>query len=336
MTLNFDMAELVGFACEAFLYGCYTILFFLAVYLKLTGPDRQLAHKSPLFIITVILYLLCSTNFALSFAHYYIALSTTGVKGFANLSNSNFTNVNGILVMIAEIMGDLIIIYRCWMLWSKSYWVIIFPSLSATATLVAMVQDERLARHITSSTQRVPSSVVSFTLASFIILLCASAVITTLIVARIWYLSPRKRRDALQGANFPTDTGRAAIVIIIESGMLYLVVQLIYCVVFTLRLPAQNIIAASVIQIYGIAPTLIFIRMFDLLNLRSLSPSSSGTGSNGPVPQSIETRVVFHHSTIASSDPGQLDATEMPEFDRKSRAGELGSNFASTENTSAV
>ena len=54
--------------------GCYTILFILAVYLRLTGPERQPAYKSPLFIITVILYLLCSAHFALDFAHYYITL----------------------------------------------------------------------------------------------------------------------------------------------------------------------------------------------------------------------------------------------------------------------
>ena len=113
-----------------------------------------------------------------------------------------------------------------------------------------MIQVERIAKHITAGTQRVPSSVISWTIVPFILLLCASAVITILIVARIWYLSPRKRRDALQGINFPTSTGRAAIVITIESGMLYLIAQLIYCVVFVLRLPSQNILAASVIQIY--------------------------------------------------------------------------------------
>ena len=55
------------------------------------------------------------------------------------------------------------------------------------------------------SSQRVPSSIVLWGLASFIILSCTSVVITTLIVARIWYLSPRKRHNAL-GMNFPTDT----------------------------------------------------------------------------------------------------------------------------------
>lgn len=102
---------------------------------------------------------------------------------------------------------------------------------------------------MSKSSQHASTSIVQWGLASFVILLCANTVVTILIVARIWYLSPRKRSDAL-GANFPTDTGRAAIVITIESGMLYLVVQLVYCVLFVLRHPAQNIFLGIAVQIY--------------------------------------------------------------------------------------
>ncbi|KAH9985033.1 hypothetical protein BJV77DRAFT_1034535 [Russula vinacea] len=69
MTISFDMAALVGFGCEAFFMliahsslGCYTILFVLAVYLKLYGPNA-----TPI----VFLYLSCSTQFALEFSHFY-------------------------------------------------------------------------------------------------------------------------------------------------------------------------------------------------------------------------------------------------------------------------
>ena len=102
---------------------------------------------------------------------------------------------------------------------------------------------------MSKSSQHASTSIVQWGLASFVISLCADTVVTILIVARIWYLSPRKRSDAL-GANFPTDTGWAAIVITIESGVLYLVVQLIYCVLFVLRHPAQNIFLGIAVQIY--------------------------------------------------------------------------------------
>jgi hypothetical protein len=36
---------------------------------------------------------------------------------------------------VIEILGQLIIIYRCWVLWSKNYWVIIVPCLGPLATI---------------------------------------------------------------------------------------------------------------------------------------------------------------------------------------------------------
>jgi hypothetical protein len=95
MTLNNDMAALVGFGCEAFFYGlfsvpsralarqvdcahsplgCYTILFALAIYLKFNGPNRTSSVKGPLFILSVILYLSCSTHFAMVFIYSYKVL----------------------------------------------------------------------------------------------------------------------------------------------------------------------------------------------------------------------------------------------------------------------
>jgi hypothetical protein len=73
--------------------------------------------------------------------------------------------------------------------------------------------------------------------------------VTTLIVIRIWYLSPCSRREVL-GANFPTGVGRAAIVMVIESGMLYLAVQLIFVILFATRHPSEAIVEGIVVQIY--------------------------------------------------------------------------------------
>ena len=90
MALNYDMASLVGFVCEAFFYGpfiaqrdksiahslpaCYTMLFATAVYLKLNGPENQRGVGRPLFVITVLLYLACSAHFVLEFIHFYKSL----------------------------------------------------------------------------------------------------------------------------------------------------------------------------------------------------------------------------------------------------------------------
>ena len=94
-----------------------------------------------------------------------------------------------------------------------------------------------------------PPSLVPLGLAGFVLPLCANVMVTTLIAVRIWYLSPRRARDS-RGAPFPMDTSRHAIDIVVESGMVYLAVQLVFVVLFAIRHPAQGIVGVIAVQIY--------------------------------------------------------------------------------------
>jgi len=40
-----------------------------------------------------------------------------------------------LLLSVTDLIGELILIYRCWLLWDRKYWIIIFPSLCALAGL---------------------------------------------------------------------------------------------------------------------------------------------------------------------------------------------------------
>jgi hypothetical protein len=90
---------------------------------------------------------------------------------------------------------------------------------------------------------------ISLSLTTFSLPLGTNVIVTTLIVARIWYLSPRKARN-MSSAQFPTRTGQATIDIVVESGMLYLAVQLIFVILSAILHPAQNIVGAIAVQIY--------------------------------------------------------------------------------------
>ena len=68
--------------------------------------------------------------------------------------------------------------------------------------------------------------------------------VTSLIVARIWYLSKRTH-------NFlPSRTILAATAVVVESGALLVFAQLTSCVLFLLNHPAQNIAICSTVQFY--------------------------------------------------------------------------------------
>jgi hypothetical protein len=59
--------------------------------------------------------------------------TTKGVNGFGD--ETNVLIGADLLISITDFIGEVILIYRCWLLWSRNYWIIILPSLTAIATL---------------------------------------------------------------------------------------------------------------------------------------------------------------------------------------------------------
>ena len=55
--------------------------------------------------------------------------STTGVNGFGD--ETYVLMGADMLISVTDFTGQLILIYRCWLLWSKNYWIIILPFLSS-------------------------------------------------------------------------------------------------------------------------------------------------------------------------------------------------------------
>jgi len=330
MAIDNDLAALVGFACEAVLYGCYTILFVVSIHLMLRRSHNWGCVDRPIFIISILLYLSCSTHFALEFYHFYDVLSTTGVKNFADETNELVGAY--LLISLTDGIGEVPLIYRCWLLWSKNYWIIILPGLAAVVGLAYVVEALHLLSRIDPTSPMAPPSLVPLGVAGFTLPLCANVMVTTLIAVRIWYLSPRRRRDSW-GTRFPTDTGRPAIDIVVESGMIYLAVQLVFVVLFAIRHPAQGIVGVIAVQIYGIAPSLIVIRV--ALGLSNTSSGGLRNGGTGSVPHPISSHVHLGNVPTASSDAGQhFPFPEIPMSRMKSKS--LGEHLGSVENVITV
>ncbi|KAI0293341.1 hypothetical protein B0F90DRAFT_1670838 [Multifurca ochricompacta] len=328
MAINNDMAALAGFACETFFYGCYTTLFALSIFLMAKYSRGRTSFNRPIFMISIFLYLACSAHFALEFSHFYDVLATTGVNGFAN-ETSVLVGAD-ILISVTDFLGQVILIYRCWLLWSKNYWVIVLPSLTSIGGLACVAELVDLLLHINPSSPMAPSTLVPLGLAGFILPLCTNVLVTGLIATRIWYLSPRRTRD-LRGLHFPSGIGRAAIDIVVESGALYLVVQLIFVVLFAMQHPAQGIVGVIAVQIYGIAPALIIIRV--ALGLSHTPTSRPGCGAAASSP----TQVYFGYATSSFTDAGQHRqqlpvGIPMVQIKPESRSDDRASSFGFNEN----
>ena len=103
--------------------------------------------------------------------------------------------------------------------------------------------------HINPKSPVVPPSVGPLALSTFFLPLGTNVIVTTLICARIWYLSPRKARN-MPRAQFSTGTSQTIIKIVVESGMLYLAVQLVLAVLIAIKHRAKIIVGVIAVQIY--------------------------------------------------------------------------------------
>ncbi|KAL4066920.1 hypothetical protein V8B97DRAFT_1917119 [Scleroderma yunnanense] len=255
MPLSNDLASLIGFACEATLYGANVILFFVSIAI-ITQKRHQTSLSHPVVLLNCLIFLCCTTHFAIEFNHFYTTLGSIGVNGYANETKPLFGA--DILISVTDFLGDLVLIYRCWMLYGKNPIVVVVPFLAALAGLACIAGVAHFVISVTPTSPAPPHAIVPLGLAGYSLPLCTNILVTALIVYRIWYTSstlPNSPQFVAQGAS------RRAMMLIIESGFIYLLIQLVYVILFAMEHPGQAIAGVMAVQIYGIAPTLILIRV---------------------------------------------------------------------------
>ncbi|KAI0045258.1 hypothetical protein FA95DRAFT_1607824 [Auriscalpium vulgare] len=282
MALSNDMAALIGFACETLLYGAYCVLCIVALRLFLWRRRNRDANF-PIVAASIFLFLICTTHFALEFNHFYVTLGKNGVvKGYAN-ETSPLVGAD-ILISLADLVGDMILLYRCYLIYRKNIYIVIVPFLTAVGGLacICAVVHEVLAVSPTSPVA--PSNLVPLGIAGYALPLCTNVIVTALIVGRIWFLTPRTGSE-WGVTSSTTAMGHKAMEIIIESGALYLVVQAIFVTTFAMEVPSQAILAVIAAQIYGIAPTLIVIRVGMGLSTANRTTAALSTWNAKPASQ---------------------------------------------------
>jgi len=166
------------------------------------------------------------------------------------------------LVTLTDFFGEIVLIFRVWTIWEHDIRVIVLPVLMSLAFVSCAMSTIGI---LVSTPQAaiVPKSLVPLGTAAFALPLCFNAVVCTLIIWRILSKGRQNQRSLRQAgaAIMPRNYARDAAGVVIESASLYLVVQLVFTALFAINHPAQILLSAVATQIYGIAPTLIFVRV---------------------------------------------------------------------------
>ncbi|EJU05401.1 hypothetical protein DACRYDRAFT_103887 [Dacryopinax primogenitus] len=240
-SLALDVATLAGFFCSALLYGVFLVLLVIAFYVLIYKRKTQrpnyilLAGSCGMFVLS---------TFTLAFTY------ARAQKGFIYLRDEN----GGPIAYFEQINSLEEVIYRCWVVWTESYWIIAFPCFLWVASIVVDCM-----MIVTMAEMNPAESIFVINLGKWItavlsLTLTQNIIVLTLIVYRIWKVNTSIGRTS-------TSSLRPIIAVLLESGIMYVTTLFLFLVTYLAGSNSQFIMVDILNPIIGIAFTVLIVRV---------------------------------------------------------------------------
>ncbi|TFK18033.1 hypothetical protein FA15DRAFT_683390 [Coprinopsis marcescibilis] len=269
---------LLCFWVESLLYGIYLCVFIAAMNIML----RKRAHNttsSKVFLIGVVSLFVLITIHNFTNVHRMIqayAYETSFAYPAIFLRDLNNWDCFAFPVILALVIwiADILVIYRCWLVWKKRSWVIVVPVLLLIGSLV--VQGINLTWMANPNRRSIPVTYgyLYWTLRlNFPLAFCQNVITTGLIAFRIW---KQHRQTKKVGLTISSGVNLLSIArIIVESAFIYTSILLAMIIL-------QFSHASSVILQHALVPVTGIVFLLIAIRAHSARTESSGLSS---VPQ---------------------------------------------------
>ncbi|KAJ7582193.1 hypothetical protein C8J56DRAFT_1056339 [Mycena floridula] len=256
---RFLVADKIAVQIESMIYGVYSVLFFLCIYIIWNKPRLQkrrmhLISMIALYVLaTVHMVLMCTLAFKLDNVGvgYGILWAPIGARSsMSGLKRQIFITLK-VLFFISNLLADSILIYRCYLIWGMNVRVIIFPVVAYICTIASFPCQ------FSRSLRLAEAALITFLSATFV-----TNVVTVLLTGgRIWWITRKARKllDKTIQKRYNTATA-----VILESGILYPGVSILAVItaIFSSILGGYTVtftLIGIIYHVVGIAPTLIIV-----------------------------------------------------------------------------
>ncbi|KAJ7215165.1 hypothetical protein C8J57DRAFT_1732610 [Mycena rebaudengoi] len=257
-----DVAELAGVVAEGILYGAFSILFGTTIHI-LTRRRNNGDINLPMFICVILMMALATSQIIVDTVNVFWAFlnhdDPLQRQFFLEDATQPIFAAKHAIYFTMMLLGDSIVIYRCFIVWSRNYWVVVVPALCSLGSAVSAYQTIWAVRHIESATI---ASETKWGIAVLTLSMSANIIATSLLAYRIW-VGDKALRESLGRSSGYTSSGsshRRVLKIIMESG----VVNAAYLVAYTTVLVVGNhgleIMAGISTPLIGIIFTVVIIR----------------------------------------------------------------------------
>ncbi|KAF9458897.1 hypothetical protein BDZ94DRAFT_64280 [Collybia nuda] len=281
MVLSPSEMQFVSVLCEGVLVGIYGALIILVVCFLIKSNRRVSTMHRVLFGASITMFLISVGHLALLVLEASVSVRPTHSVAKALV----------VLSIFQFVISDLILIWRVWVVWGRSYYV-------AAGPFIIMV----VAAGFTSANAARKDIQNFFLIVPVAAIIANTSLCTILIAGRIWYMHYHLKR--VTNSPFlwrPPSSYRGAVALIVESGALYTTSQLMGLVLYYTNSAGLSIMLNMEIPIIGLVPTLIIVLVH--FNI------ASGTKITRQF-----TTLVFRDSSVTSFNTPQADpATKVPD-----------------------
>jgi len=260
MPFTLDKAEVVSLVIEGVLHGLYTFIFVCTIYVLIYKRATPSVNY-PMFTITVLMFILATAHLMINLARVLRAFNLSQTQpGAAVTILSNYASPENLVrsgVLFMEILlGDTVLIYRCYVAWSGSLRVIVLPSVLVLGTIASsgcLVYE--FSKTPPQSNIFALKGLQATIITTQTLVLVNNVLCTSLLTWKLWTMSralvSRAQRRSLLGVAK----------IIVQSGMLTALPWLIWIILNALRQRAHVIVLNSLAPITGGAYCLIVSRV---------------------------------------------------------------------------
>ncbi|KAH6874469.1 hypothetical protein BKA70DRAFT_1240460 [Coprinopsis sp. MPI-PUGE-AT-0042] len=298
--------------------GIYLCLFLAALPIFIQSKTLKNTSAFVFFLGNILIFTLISTHSGLGLFHVVVAFAyETSVEGTMRAYNQNYY-IPILFATFIFMIGDALMIYRCFLIWQRSYWAI-FPSVVIAATSSGL--------HITVvwfATQ-VPRNLflvrrwppIALTVIFYFI---QTSLTTSLIVWKIRSQSRWRTGIGLVSVHVPSILSITRI--IAESAMVYTVGMFVFVIFLFVDNPGRLVIHSCMLPITGIVFVLMALRIDAVRQESRHIPASASL---------VPTWLVEEHK---STSPGTARAAEGDERVARDQTPPLIPSFHSPQPTS--
>ncbi|KAM5535136.1 hypothetical protein V8D89_011222 [Ganoderma adspersum] len=252
-----DKAYLTAIWLETLFYGINLCLFCSYVYVLRFRHTRKITPI--VFWVAVLMFMFSTVHVSLGFYRL--------IRGFIDLRDqpggpgayfsdvSTPPNVAKVTIhSVNSILGDSIVVWRCWHVWGGEWRVCVVPILLIIASAVCGFAQAIIFAEAKTVHSAFANELERWNGSLFSLSLVTNVVVTTLIAARIWFIT-RESGGAVTSQFRYTKV----LLLVIESAMIYSAALLVEITLYFIGSNAFYIVYDPIAQLTGIVPTMIIV-----------------------------------------------------------------------------